>query len=394
MTARIEKCAVPLAALALSATVFAGVCCMPASAYASSFGDVGGHWAEDDGWIDYASLNGLMTGYDDSNRFGPDDPLTRGMVATVLYRLAGGTPVGDSGFPDVEQGIWYSDAIVWCKANGIITGYPEDGTFRPNEQVLRAELATMAYRFAAWAGIDVSASDAAYYLTQDTGLIDRPNNAFSYARSALIWTCDTGVLNGKYDTEGFAWLDAQYTATRGEAAKIFSVLKRDVVDRSGSYTVLFDPAGGSEVAAQGVASGTKASRPADPTREGYTFVNWYSDKALTRVFNFSSNVTGNVTAYAKWQSDTSAHDGEIDEVTAVADEPTYDTVAPEFDLVAPAEPDASTGGVASEPPLEYAPTYDDVEGGAESGSEGEEGGSEADAGTLDASQVASEESVA
>ena len=74
---------------------------MPASAHASSFGDVGGHWAEDDGWIDYASLNGLMTGYDDSNRFGPDDPLTRGMVATVLYRLAGGTPVGDSGFPDV-----------------------------------------------------------------------------------------------------------------------------------------------------------------------------------------------------------------------------------------------------------------------------------------------------
>ena len=367
---------------------------MPASAYASSFGDVGGHWAEDDGWIDYASLNGLMTGYDDSNRFGPDDPLTRGMVATVLYRLAGGTPVGDSGFPDVEQGIWYSDAIAWCKANGIITGYPEDGTFRPNEQVLRAELATMAYRFAAWSGIDVSASDAAYYLTQDTGLIDRPNNAFSYARSALIWTCDTGVLNGKYDTEGFAWLDAQYTATRGEAAKIFSVLKRDVVERSGSYTVLFDSAGGSAVVAQGVASGTKASRPADPTREGYTFVNWYSDKALTRVFNFSSNVTGNVTAYAKWQADTSAHDGEIDEVTAVADEPTYDTVAPEFDLVAPAEPDASTGDVASEPLLEYAPTYDDVEGGAESGSEGEEGGSEADAGTLDASQVAGEESAA
>ena len=241
----------------------------------------------------------------------------------------------------------------------------------------------------------MSASDAAYYLTQDTGLIDRPNNAFSYARSALIWTCDTGVLNGKYDTEGFAWLDAQYTATRGEAAKIFSVLKRDVVDRSGSYTVLFDSAGGSDVAAQGVASGTKASRPADPTREGYTFVNWYSDKALTRVFNFSSNVTGNVTAYAKWQADTSAHDGEPSEVTAVADEPTYDTVAPEFDLVAPAEPDAGTSEAASEPPLEDAPTYDDVEGGAESDSEGEDqAGSEADAGTLDTSQVAGGQSAA
>ena len=78
----------------------------------------------------------------------------------------------------------------------------------------------------------------------------------------------------------------------------------------------------------------------------------------------------------------------------MADEPTYDIVAPEFDLVAPAEPDASTGDAASEPPLEYVPTYDDVEGGAESGSEGEEGGSEADAGTLDVSQVAGEESAA
>ena len=79
----------------------------------------------------------------------------------------------------------------------------------------------------------------------------------------------------------------------------------------------------------------------------------------------------------------------------MADEPTYDIVAPEFDLVAPAEPDAGTSEAAFEPPLEDAPTYDDVAGGAESGSEGEDqAGSEVDAGTLDTSQVAGGQSAA
>ena len=79
----------------------------------------------------------------------------------------------------------------------------------------------------------------------------------------------------------------------------------------------------------------------------------------------------------------------------MADEPTYAPTAPEFDLVAPAEPDAGTSEAAPEPPAEDAPTYDDVAGGAESGSEGEDqAGSEADAGTLDASLVADEENAA
>lgn len=400
MTVRFQKCA-PLAAPALCLALVLGGLCMPARAQASSFPDVRGHWAETGGWIDYVSAKGLMKGYDNSANFGPDDTLTRGMVAQVLYRIAGGKPMGNPGFKDVDSGAWYYNAVSWCKAKGIITGYPEDGTFRPNAPVLRAELATMVYRFAKWSGASVVADDAAFYATLDTGFIDKPGNAYSYARDALVWTCDRGVLNGKYDNDGYAWLDAQETATRGEAAKIFTVLKRDVLDRSGKYTVSFNSNGGGKVSAQTVTSGNKAARPADPVRKEYTFVNWYSDKALTRVFNFASNVTGNVTAYAKWQVVAATQELEEGQQT----EATFDSVEPTYDDVAPVEPAAGgavdeapaspsvpepvePSGAPSDEPAEQ-PSFDDVAGAAQP--DGDAAGPDSPAPDADAPDVTYDE---
>jgi uncharacterized repeat protein (TIGR02543 family) len=56
------------------------------------------------------------------------------------------------------------------------------------------------------------------------------------------------------------------------------------------------------VPSQTVNPGGTASRPANPTRTGYTFGNWYSDYGLTSVYNFSTPVNGNITLYAKWLS--------------------------------------------------------------------------------------------
>jgi len=70
--------------------------------------------------------------------------------------------------------------------------------------------------------------------------------------------------------------------------------------RSASYTVSFESNGGSSVSAQTVNSGKTAARPADPTRSGYTFANWYSNSGLTTVYDFSTPVTGDITLYAKW----------------------------------------------------------------------------------------------
>ena len=70
-----------------------------------------------------------------------------------------------------------------------------------------------------------------------------------------------------------------------------------------THTVTFDAGEGSAVAAQKVEDGKAATRPADPTREGYTFAGWYSDAECTQAYDFSTPVSGDVTLYAKWTKD-------------------------------------------------------------------------------------------
>ena len=72
-----------------------------------------------------------------------------------------------------------------------------------------------------------------------------------------------------------------------------------------TYTVAFDTDGGSAVANQGVKYGEKASKPANPTKSGYTFVGWYTDKSYGTEFDFTKAVMANTTAYAKWKADAS-----------------------------------------------------------------------------------------
>jgi uncharacterized repeat protein (TIGR02543 family) len=68
------------------------------------------------------------------------------------------------------------------------------------------------------------------------------------------------------------------------------------------YTVSFETTGGTSMASQRLAANTAVARPANPARTGYTFADWYSDMAMTAVYNFSSPVTGNITLYAKWNA--------------------------------------------------------------------------------------------
>ena len=67
-----------------------------------------------------------------------------------------------------------------------------------------------------------------------------------------------------------------------------------------NYTVKFNSNGGSNVSDQTVVSGGKATKPNDPTKDGYKFGGWYSNAELTKVYDFSSKVTANITLYAKW----------------------------------------------------------------------------------------------
>lgn len=69
-----------------------------------------------------------------------------------------------------------------------------------------------------------------------------------------------------------------------------------------TYTVKFNSNGGSTVASQAVSAGKTVTKPQDPGREGYAFLGWYTDQALTKAYNFSTAVDSDMTLYAKWHS--------------------------------------------------------------------------------------------
>ncbi|MGO4983015.1 InlB B-repeat-containing protein [Collinsella sp. Sow4_E3] len=70
--------------------------------------------------------------------------------------------------------------------------------------------------------------------------------------------------------------------------------------KSQAHRVKFDSRGGSATGDQTPASGSTVTKPADPTREGYTFAGWYTDEACTEAYDFSAAVTADMTLYAKW----------------------------------------------------------------------------------------------
>ena len=70
--------------------------------------------------------------------------------------------------------------------------------------------------------------------------------------------------------------------------------------KSQAHRVKFDTQGGSSINDQTPASGSAVAKPADPTREGYTFAGWYTDEACTEAYDFSVAVTADMTLYAKW----------------------------------------------------------------------------------------------
>ncbi len=254
-------------------------------------------------WVDQASDAGLMTGYGQGSRqgqFGPGDALTRAQVATVLWRMADKPePAGAAGFPDVEDGSWYAQAVAWCAETGVVTGYvggPDDGTFAPDGEVTRAELAAMAWRWARWAGVDAACPDpTAFESTTDSQSVE------DWAVEAMTWTAAAGVLTGLDNHDGTYTLDPSGTATRAMAAKVFVVLSGKPVAPKASHTVTFESNGGSAVAPQSVTCGEAASAPDAPEKLDLAFAGWYADAALETPYDFENTpVTTDITVYAKW----------------------------------------------------------------------------------------------
>lgn len=127
------------------------LCCMPAYAAEETeqYSDVeAGAWYADS--VYYARENDLMNGTSTST-FSPNLVMTRGMITTVLYRMAGSPSLEEIGmedpFTDVSSDAWYASGIYWARAEGIVSGYGNQ-LFGPDDPVTREQMVTLLWRFA------------------------------------------------------------------------------------------------------------------------------------------------------------------------------------------------------------------------------------------------------
>lgn len=158
-------------------------------ASASQFADLtSGSWYYDG--VRCALENGLMTGTS-ARTFAPDRPVTRAMLVTILWRLAG-EPYGRvSPFEDVLPGSWYAQAVSWAYDKGIVTGVTAT-SFQPGAPVTREQLCAILCRYAALTGKNTAASAPLDAFT------DRAQVS-AYAEASVRWALQAGLLTGVGD---------------------------------------------------------------------------------------------------------------------------------------------------------------------------------------------------
>ncbi|MCF6412793.1 S-layer homology domain-containing protein [Collinsella tanakaei] len=159
--------------------------------------------------VDWAIGNGVFHGYDNGD-FGPNDILTREQAAAVLYNYLGGEPgASDSGLSDVSDD-WYTDAVNWAVANGIMTGYEGTGSFGVGDALSREQFCAV-----------VAKAMAADLSDVDLSVLDDFADAESvseWARPAVAWAVQKGVVNGVENPDGTRSLQGVREITRSEMA--------------------------------------------------------------------------------------------------------------------------------------------------------------------------------
>lgn len=167
---------------------------------------------DEDDWfyedVVYVYKNGLMSGTSDTE-FSPYHSLTRGMAASILYRLAGSPEVEYiSVFDDLEDGKWYTDGMLWAVNEDIIAGYG-DGTCGPENLVTIEQLASILYRYAGSPETDGGKISKKAIV----GVIS------DYAIPAMEWAAENGMLYGEP-------INPAAPASRAETARMFTVLAK------------------------------------------------------------------------------------------------------------------------------------------------------------------------
>ena len=168
---------------------------------------VRGSWYHDS--VRFMHGRGLMNGTS-ATLFNPNMTITRGMVVTILHRMAGSPNVAgsDNPFSDVADGAWYAAAVKWASENDIVSGYG-DGRFGPNDPITREQMAAILCRYAGFAGINTSDGVDLSPFT-DAGSVS------AYAAQPMGWAVASGIIQGSNNK-----LDPKNSATRAQVAVIF-----------------------------------------------------------------------------------------------------------------------------------------------------------------------------
>ena len=168
--------------------------------------------------VSYAVENGLMSGMSE-DIFAPNTPLTREMLAVILWNLEGNpAPNEVAPFLDVTSDKYYANAIAWANENGIVAGYGD--TFGVGDSITREQFAVMLHNYAQYQGYDVSVGE-------DTNILSYADafDISNYAYPAMQWACGAGIMSGNDD----GTLNPQGKATRAEAATMLMNFCENVV---------------------------------------------------------------------------------------------------------------------------------------------------------------------
>ena len=206
--------------------------------------------------------NGLMSGTSETT-FEPEGTMTRGMLATTLYRIAGSPSLENEnlGYPyaDVPGDAWYADGFYWARLAGVVSGY-SDERFGPNDPVTREQIAVILWR------------DAGSPEAQAGSPFADEGSIASWAAQAVDWAQSSGILSGRENSR----FDPQASATRAEVAVMLrayrtmgaSELPEPPAEGSHVLVAYFSATGNTEGVANAIAEATGGDlfeiTPADP----------------------------------------------------------------------------------------------------------------------------------
>ncbi len=169
-----------------------------------NFTDVAsGNWASDA--VEFVAARELFQGTG-NQQFTPEGNMTRGMLVTVLYRLAYEPEAAQVDFGDIDQQAYYSDAVAWAASNGVVTGY-SDHAFGPDDDITREQLATILYRYA-------KNHTAIIGQTATLTTFADASQISPYATEAMSWAVSSGLVNGVGNNQ----LAPEGEATRAQVA--------------------------------------------------------------------------------------------------------------------------------------------------------------------------------